>query len=158
MIDATPRDADAAVKLFRILDRPIDADDQVKIAASSSYVCQIAHQLPAEIERLRAAKQRGPANRPAVRQLAWTADEEQRTVAQVDDPVDMPGTRPNVPIGIGDQLGNLKGEVNIEVIDDFGALILRGNEKDVEQVMKVIPRASEKLSEATAPRECICCI
>ncbi|MBS0203027.1 MAG: hypothetical protein JSS49_09035 [Planctomycetes bacterium] len=124
LIDGKPREAEAARKLLQTLDQPVDADP-VQIKASSKYVCQIADQLPAEIEELRKSR---------------AADE------------DFPkrGTA-NIPIALGDTLGNLKGEVNIEAVNDLGVLILRGNEKDVEQVMKVI-RELEKLSEATAPR------
>ena len=129
LIDGKPQEAEAARKLLRTLDQPLDAEP-VKIKASSKYVCQIADQLPAEIEELRKARQDFPA-------------------AESDLP--RRGANPNIPIALGDTLGNLKGEVNIESVNDLGVLILRGNEKDVEQVMKVI-RELEKLSEATAPR------
>ena len=150
LIDGSPRESDAAVKLLRRLDRPFDDSDPVQIAASSKYVCQIAGQLPAEIERIRAAKRAEPASK----QPLWVAQgDNSRDPDQADEPAVRRQLRglPNMPPGIGDLLGNLKGEVNIEAVDDLGVLILRGNEKDVEQVMRVI-RELEKLSEATAPR------
>jgi general secretion pathway protein D len=153
LIDGAQREADAIVKLLRTLDRPFDDADPFHMTASSKYVCQIAGQLPAEIERLRAARQAEPAGKKPL----WVAQNgEQAPAADPQDPQDaqQPQRRsmlPNMPPALGDVLGNLKGEVNIEAVDDLGVLILRGNEKDVEQVMRVI-RELEKLSEATAPK------
>ncbi len=148
LIDGSAKEADAAVKLLRTLDRPFDDSDPVQITASSKYVCQIADQLPAEIERIRTARQGAAANQPN-----WVA--QQGEPARRGDPLDdirVQGSAvPGMGGALGDVLGNLKGEVNIEAVDDLGVLILRGNEKDVEQVMKVI-RQLEKLSEATAPK------
>lgn len=148
LIDGDRREADAALKLLRTLDRPFDEADRVQLAASSKYVCQIAGQLPAEIQRIRAARLADP----EARQPVWVAGRDQED-PQVDEPEAQPARTalPNMPAPIGDLLGNLRGEVNIEAVDDLGVLILRGSEKDVEQVMKVI-RELEKLSEATAPK------
>ena len=41
-------------------------------------------------------------------------------------------------------------DVHFEVIDDLNVMIIRGNERDVDQIMKVIKQI-EQLSEATAP-------
>ena len=57
-----------------------------------------------------------------------------------------PGGKPDVPAIIG----GLKGDVNVEALDDLGVLILRGNEQDVEAVMNII-RQIEKLSVGTTP-------
>ncbi|HLQ45396.1 MAG TPA: secretin N-terminal domain-containing protein, partial [Planctomycetaceae bacterium] len=57
-----------------------------------------------------------------------------------------PGGKPDVPVIIG----GLKGDVNVEALDDLGVLILRGNEQDVEAVMNII-RQIEKLSAGTTP-------
>ena len=54
-------------------------------------------------------------------------------------------------------LGNFKGEINIEVIDGLNVMVIRGNERDVEQILKVI-RQIEQLSEATGVWRFICCI
>eukprot|EP00456_Euglypha_rotunda_P030246 TRINITY_DN235_c3_g1_i1.p1 TRINITY_DN235_c3_g1~~TRINITY_DN235_c3_g1_i1.p1 ORF type:complete len:1362 (-),score=437.23 TRINITY_DN235_c3_g1_i1:12906-16991(-) len=150
LIDGAQRESDAIVKLLRTLDRPFDEADPIHLTASSKYVCQIAGQLPGEIERLRAARQAEPDGKPP---LGVDQNGEQPDAV---DPLDakQPPRRsmlPNMPPALGDVLGNLKGEVNIEAVDDLGVLILRGNEKDVEQVMRVI-RELEKLSEATAPK------
>ncbi len=47
-------------------------------------------------------------------------------------------------------IGGLKGDVNVEAMDDLGVLILRGNEQDVEAVMSII-RQIEKLSAGATP-------
>lgn len=146
LIDGELPDAQAALKLLRVLDQPLNDESPVQLAASSKYVCQIAHQLPDEIEKIRAAR----GSDVTSRQPRWNAEGEQ--FAQVDE--QSPPARsglPNMPPALGDVLGALKGEVNIEAVDDLGVLILRGNEKDVEQVMRVI-KELEKLSEATAPK------
>ena len=48
-------------------------------------------------------------------------------------------------------IGGLKGDVSVEALQDLGVLILRGNDTDVEEVMKVI-REIEKLSEEVTPQ------
>ena len=137
LIEGQRAETDAMLKLLRTLDRPFDVEDPIQVAASTKYVCQIAHQLPAEIERIRAANQ--PGDQPQNPEVDGRTGLEPRT------------TRSLVPPSLGDSIGSLKGEVIIESVDDLGVLILKGNEKDVEQVMKVI-RELEKLSEATAPQ------
>ena len=139
LIEGRKVETDAMLKLLRTLDRPFDIEDPIHVAASTKYVCQIAHQLPAEIERIREAKQQD--DQPPA---AGNRGEVETGAA--------PRTRRSpLPLSLGDAIGSLKGEVTIESIDDLGVVILKGNEKDVEQVMKVIEQL-EKLSEATAPK------
>jgi general secretion pathway protein D len=151
LIDASPAEADAILKVLRTIDRPFDEGEPVQLAASTKYVCQIAHQLPAEIERMRAAKPVRNVAKLPVDQPVWVAEGEEQRVPRPEDNAEPRMVRPVGPGAFGDLLGNLKGEVTIESVDDLGVLILRGNEKDVEQVMKVI-KELEKLSEATAPK------
>ena len=137
LIEGQKTETDAMLKLLRTLDRPFDVEDPIQVAASTKYVCQIAHQLPDEIERIRAANQPG--------------DQSQQPDIEIRTGAEPRTTRSLIPPSLGDSIGSLKGEVTIESVDDLGVLILRGNEKDVEQVMKVI-KELEKLSEATAPQ------
>lgn len=58
----------------------------------------------------------------------------------------VPGTTTALPA----LLGNLKGDVSIEALNDLDLLILRGNEKDVEAVMQVI-RAVEQMAVGSMP-------
>jgi len=136
LIDGSQRESEAAVKVLRMLDRPFEEEDPVQLTASSKYVCQIADQLPAEIARLREARQADPT-------APWVAQAQPDGIGR--------GQLSNINPALGEVLGNLKAEVNIEAVPDLNALILRGNKADVEQVMKVI-RQLEKLSEATAPK------
>ncbi len=137
LIDGAATSVNAVIKLLNALDRPEDGKTSARAKSSTKYVCQIAEQLPAEIDRIRegrGSKPKGRVNR--------------------DDDVDEP--LPNErserkEISIGGALGNLKGEVNIQVIEDLDVMVIIGNEKDVEQVEKVI-KDIEKLAVATAPR------
>ena len=157
LIDGAKREADGALKLLRTLDRPVDETNPIQVTTTTKFVCQIAHQLPAEIERLRAArKAAAPAKQPI-----WIAQGDGQGDAQVEaqvPPVDQPEVNrrqpaiiPNMPPGVGELIGKLNAEVTIVPIPDLGALAVIGNKADVEQVMKVI-RELEKLSEATAPK------
>ncbi|MDB4614137.1 hypothetical protein OAH18_00465 [bacterium] len=69
-----------------------------------------------------------------------------------------PGQAPASPSGqdgtaqdqIGAMTGGLRGNVDIEALEDYGVLLIRGNEADVAQVEDVIKRI-EELSEGTTP-------
>ena len=52
--------------------------------------------------------------------------------------------------GLPALIGNLKGDVSIEALDDLDLLILRGNEKDVAAVMQVI-QAVEQMAIGSLP-------
>lgn len=156
LVDGSAKDVNGVVKLLRTIDRPADDDVQTYIKPSTKYVCQAADQLPAEIERIRAANNRTIAKRPVDERPVWVADEDGR---KVPDPNDN-SVRDNMPAnGVPEEgssefdeaIGNFKGEVNIEVIDDLNVMIIRGNQRDVDQIMKVIERI-EKLSMNTAPQ------
>jgi type II secretory pathway component GspD/PulD (secretin) len=157
LIDGTAKDASAVVKLLRTIDKPADEQIQTYIKPSTRYVCQVADQLPAEIDRIRAAGNgRAVARRTDSERPVTVADEDGRKVpaprdngARRENPVEEAPNDANPEFD--EAIGNFKGEVNIEVIDDLNVMIIRGNEGDVDQIMKVIERI-EKLSIATAPR------
>ncbi|WP_231746812.1 secretin N-terminal domain-containing protein [Maioricimonas rarisocia] len=54
------------------------------------------------------------------------------------------------PGGLQGLLGNLKGDVTIEALEDLDLLILRGNQADVDAVMEVI-RSIEQLAVGSTP-------
>jgi general secretion pathway protein D len=157
LIDAKSKDADAVLKLLRVLDRPADPQTRAHLKSSTKYVCQIADQLPAEIDRIRAARgSTAIARRPVDGPPIWLADENQRRIPATkgddDDKADDPKAQKSEDdTALGGALGNFKGEVNIQVIDDLNVMIIIGNEKDVEQIEKVIKQI-EHLAEATAPQ------
>ncbi len=141
LIDARQGDSDALLMLLRRLDTPTLDTDGIQLVSTTKTAAQAAAQLPAEIAAMRVARQKA-----APMQLA------QADAPGNEPPMERP-RRPAqaLPGQLGDVLGDLKAEVNIEAVGDLGVLILKGNEKDVEQVMKVI-RELEKLSELTAPQ------
>ncbi len=167
LIDAADEDVRAVVKLLKLIDGGMDGNP-TRLVASSKYVCQIAAQLPDELNELRRARREAPA-RATLAQLdddesidrAFAAQDQEREepAPEATEPKADDAPRPAVPKTGNPKLdekiqkevlGNLKGEVNIEAVPDLGVLILRGGEKDVEQVMQVI-RELEKLSEGAAP-------
>jgi type II secretion system protein D len=154
LIDGGSKDVNGVLKLLRIIDRPAEEEVQTQIKPSTKYVCQIADQLPAELERIRAAGgSKAIAKVPVDGKPLWVADENQRAVPASNDDDEEPTTRraEESESAIDGALGNFKGEVNIEVIEDLNVMIVRGNERDVAQIMKVIQQI-ERLSEATAPQ------
>jgi len=78
------------------------------------------------------------------------------SASQDSDAPAAPGTGGETPTpnaangGLPALLGNLKGDVAIEALNDLDLLILRGNEKDVEAVMQVI-RAIEQMAMGSLP-------
>lgn len=159
LIEGAEKGTDAVLKLLRVVDRPEKDETRTQIKPTTKYVCQIADQLPQEIDRMRAANARQVARRPVDDKAPWVPQQAQRQVPEVHDPngerqpngrakEQNPPDNANEPIGSA--VGNFRGEVNIEVIEDLNVMIIRGNERDVEQIMEVIKRI-EKLSEATAP-------
>lgn len=62
------------------------------------------------------------------------------------------GDRPRQPVtgAEDDPAINLRGEVNIQAMQDLGILILKGNEADVEKVQEIIRRL-EKMSVGSLP-------
>ncbi|MDX1970880.1 MAG: secretin N-terminal domain-containing protein, partial [Planctomycetaceae bacterium] len=149
LVDARPAEAEAMLKLLRLLDVPQLDAEPIQLVSTTRTACQVALQFDeqaAQIQRARAAL-------PVAQAAPIT---EPDPFAQAEAPAEKPGPEtPEVqkalPGPLGDRIGNLKGEVNIESVPDLGVLILRGNAADVEQVMQVI-RELEKLSEQTAPQ------
>ena len=137
LIDGNKKNVDAVLKLLKVLDQPDDGQTQTHVKSSTRYVCQVADQLPAEIDRIRAARGTDVKSR-----LAQLEGNEER----------FPSERPDAgDSSIGGALGNFKGEVNIQVIEDLNVMVIIGNEQDVEQVERVIKQI-EQLAVATAPR------
>ena len=137
LIDGQKKNVEAVLKLLKVLDQPDDGQTQTHIKPGSKYVCQVAGQLPAEIDRMRAARGTDVKSR-----LAQADVNEERLPEGTPDLSDIPIT------GV---LGNFKGEVNIQVIEDLNVMVIIGNEQDVAQVEQVIKQI-EQLAVATAPR------
>jgi general secretion pathway protein D len=152
LIDARPGEADALLKLLRRLDTA--EAEPLQLVSASKTVCQVAAQLPAMADKIQAGRARP--------QRVFAADPNDPLAdafAQVDAGRVQPSQDPDAPSQmviprggqVGDIVGNLKGEVSIEAVEDLGVLILKGNQRDLEQVMEVIKQL-EQLSEQTAPQ------
>ena len=137
LIDGNSKSVDAVLMLLKVLDQPQDGQTKTHVKASTQYVCQIADQLPAEIDRIRAARGSDVKSRIAQAEAK-------------DDQFASPSTT-ETDGAFGGALGNFKGEVNIQVIEDLNVMVIVGNEKDVAQVEQVIKQI-EQLAVATAPR------
>ncbi|HUQ68864.1 MAG TPA: secretin N-terminal domain-containing protein, partial [Planctomycetaceae bacterium] len=147
LIDARQTEADAMLKLLRRLDTAEPDAQPLHLVSTTKTVCQVAGQLPAAGEKIRAGRK--PAHQ-------LDADDPfAEAFAQVDagaQPLPEGQGQMVIPKGqVGDIVGNLKAEVIIESVPDLGVLILKGNQGDLEQVMRVI-KELEKLSEQTAPQ------
>jgi general secretion pathway protein D len=136
LIDGKKKDVDAVLRLLKILDQPEEDQKQTHIKSTSKYVCQIAGQLPAELDRMRAALKTDLRTR-----LAQVDENEEMSPEDVPDLGD---------VEISGATG-IKGEVNIQVIDDLNVMIISGNDKDVSQIEQIIKQI-EQLAVATAPR------
>ncbi len=86
-----------------------------------------------------------PAAEPATDEAPGTAQ-----IPRADTPDAATAPRAGEKDPLPELIGNLKGDVTLEALQDLDMLILRGNEKDVEQVMQVI-RAIEQMAVGTAP-------
>ena len=101
-------------------------------------------------------------------QIQTRAGQDDRVAALWQQPNDQPGPRnqpgnePRPPAqgivrtdqmnaeDISDMVGRLRGDVTIESVPDLGVMILRGNQADVDAVMKII-RDIEQRSRGTTP-------
>ena len=126
MIEAPASRINHLRKLVTDLDKPGDAgeDESIKVVENKGISAKTANQLNDQIH-----------------QLVSMADETQRTTGQSpeeEDPKD------------GDPAINLRGEVNVQAMQDLGILILKGNEADVAKVEEIIQRL-EKISVGSLP-------
>lgn len=119
--------ADQVARVVRLLERldvaPAANGEQTRVVPTQTSAGDIAANL-----------------RPAVNRL----------VAQNDG-----GTAPPMPIGNDDEglpdlVDGIRGNVDVEAMDELGVLILKGNTSDVDSVMEII-RQIELLSARSAP-------
>lgn len=126
MIEAPASRINHLRKLVTDLDKPRDAgaDESVKVVENKGISAKTANQLNDQIHQLVSMADETP------RATGETADEE--------TPAD------------GDPAINLRGEVNVQAMQDLGILILKGNEADVAKVEEIIQRL-EKISIGSLP-------
>lgn len=160
-------------QLLRILDRPqVPGVTQPRLVTGTEEFTRIGQELAPELERLRqnrrASGTSSAENEPPVPQpqlgadpfasnpiLAYQDDQPQSGEPAVPaPPVGDQGTTVVVPMDetrdLPAVLDNLRGDVSIEIIEDLNLMILRGNEGDIEAVMRVI-RAIDELAVGASP-------
>lgn len=138
VVEATPDVAAKVADLIELLDRGVQGK-KVQPVATRQNPLEVARNLQPQIDQLAAA------------------DEPTR----LDAPETEVAQKPEVPLNQGEQkdapkagekppLDGLKGDVSIEAMSDLGVLILKGSQRDVDSVMKII-REIEKLSLGATP-------
>ncbi len=115
-------------KLVTDLDQPaaLDGDKTVKVLQNNGIKGETAKQLSEQIH-----------------QLVSMSDETAQAAGGTTPRQDATGDEDDPSI-------NLRGEVNIQAMQDIGVLILKGNEADVEKVQEIIRRL-EKMSVGSLP-------
>jgi general secretion pathway protein D len=130
LIEAPQRRLPHLRKLVTDLDRPAEGSDEsaVKLVPNNGIPAQTARQLNDRIH-----------------QLVTMADE-----ARAQEPADSRLPADDKPESEGGPAVNLRGEVNVQAMQDLGLLILKGNAADVERVEQIIQQL-EKVSVGSLP-------
>ena len=116
-------------KLITDLDRPADVSDEtaVRLVPNNGIQAQTARQLTDRIHQLVAMGDEARAQEPAGAQ----------------PPADKPKSEEGPAV-------NLRGEVNVQAMQELGLLILKGNAADVDRVEQIIQQL-EKVSVGSLP-------
>lgn len=124
MIEASASRINHLRKLVTDLDKPNGADESVKVVENNGISAKTANQLNDQIHQL---------------------------VSMADETPQMPGDAADTEApGEDGPAINLRGEVNVQAMQDLGILILKGNEADVAKVEEIIQRL-EKISVGSLP-------
>lgn len=124
------------------------------LVAGDGNTAELGRRLQRPISTISRARMRTGASEPAPQNARRLLEDPARQFAQADQvspqaPLGERAADPaNMPAGEGfgvapDIVGNLKGDVTIEALDDLDLLIIRGNTADVDAVMQVIQRIEE---------------
>ena len=124
MIEASASRINHLRKLVTDLDKPNGADESVKVVENNGISAKTANQLNDQVHQL---------------------------VSMADETPQMPGDAADTETpGEDGPAINLRGEVNVQAMQDLGILILKGNEADVAKVEEIIQRL-EKISVGSLP-------
>ena len=128
IIEAPASRMDHLQKLINDLDRVavVEGEETVKLVQNNGIKAETAKQLSEQIH-----------------QLVSMSDEQGPAAALSRPSSEATGTEDDPAI-------NLRGEVNVQAMQDIGILILKGNEADVEKVQEIIRRL-EKISVGSLP-------
>lgn len=177
VIDGSPAAVVGVRKLISKLDVATGDDDRsVRMIASNHNVREVAQQLRPAVKQLaergqnagsedfdsdeaaaKATMKKGTAKSKATQKPSGTNTKSKTPATNGKKPAaNDDGEMSRAANGANDAknppavVGGLKGDVNVEALDDLGVLILRGNEADVEAVMSIIQQI-EKLSAGSSP-------
>ncbi len=122
--------ADQVARVVRLLERldvaPAANGEQTRIVPTQTSAGDIAANLRPAVNRLVAQNDGGPM------------------------PPEAPGGQAPGDDSLPDLVGGIRGNVDVEAMDELGVLILKGNTSDVDSVMEII-RQIELLSARSAP-------
>ena len=137
---AGPRDTTAELlKLVRTLDEPKEGRNQdFRVIPTQHVKAQSVEELERELNRIPRSRQR----------TSFKANRDNMFFAQnsQDEPPQPSATQ----AGDDQQSMNLQGDVVIQPLDELGAVVIKGNQSDIDTVVGIIQEL-EKLSEGTLP-------
>ncbi len=135
---------------------PIGENSVPTIVAGNGSTAEIGKQLQRPLRYITQARQKIASEKQLSPENNLPAGDRAPEIAQVDAQEKPEGQNPAPAIKPGldtlssDLVGNLKGDVTIEALDDLDLLILTGNTSDLEAVLQVIERI-EKLALGSLP-------
>lgn len=149
LITANPKVQGGLKSLISQIDvNPLSDSKLPKLVAGDGTKAEIGRQLQKPLRLINQAQQKkqlqnGGVNAPRNPLFEQNAFAQNDVNVPLERPQEMPETIGD-PSGItADMVGNLKGNVSIEALDDLDLLILRGNTADVESVLQVIDRIEQ---------------
>jgi general secretion pathway protein D len=139
------------VDLVRRLDTiPRTEGETTRLVAGDDNLPAIGRQLQPQLGRLKAG------GALPGRQIAWQAGAQDPNATAGQPPAEgapqpgLPNAQAVVPTVPGGPIGNLRGDVTIQSLNDLNLLIIQGNEADVAQVLAVI-NTIERVAQGTQP-------
>ncbi|MCA9048993.1 MAG: hypothetical protein KDA89_09720, partial [Planctomycetaceae bacterium] len=133
VVEAVKTRADHLVRLIADLDQPTDPQDSVKLLPNNGIQDATARDLNDRIHRL-----------VALQEKTGRSDQSTNGAAAGNRPADDAQ-------GSSDESSlNLRGEVNVQAMQELGIIILKGNEADVQKVEAIIKQL-EELSVGSLP-------
>lgn len=126
------------MNLIRDLDQPAIAGGQdIRVVPTTNLKAKTTQELQAELNRLTRGRQR----------TSFRPNPDDAFFAQNEQG----GAQDPPQAGAGDQRSmNLQGDVILQPLDDLGAVVIKGNQADIETVVGIIEEL-ERLSEGTLP-------
>jgi general secretion pathway protein D len=145
IIEASARRLNHLTSLVRELDQPSqNSDSKVKLVPNNGIGAKTAAELSERIHQLVAMRADEPAaSSPNNAAVDASAGDQTQSSQEESDPSSALKTKPEGSL-------NLRGEVNVQAMQELGILILKGNEADVEKVAEIVGRL-EKMSIGSLP-------